>query len=363
MGRGIRARDLGIHLGSLPPGPLNAITDVPGVRVGHHTLIQGPDIRTGVTAVVFDGCRGDTLPDRLFAGAHVFSGAGELAGYIPIAEWGFIESPIFLTNTLSLDDVRTAAIRYLGECYPALGLTADPVSPIIAECDDGYLNDMRGRHVREEDVRHALAAASAGPVEEGNVGGGTGMYSFDFKSGIGTASRQLPARQGNYRVGCLIMSNMGERRRLTIAGVPVGEEISDLLTTDVVEGSGVVVVATDAPLLPHQLGQLARRAAIGLGRVGSYGSHGSGEFIIAVSTGIIVPRVSPAPTFALETLIPSRSRFNPLYEAAIESCEEAFLNSLLQAETMEGRDGHIAHAIPIDRLLDSLRRHGRIRPR
>ncbi|MDQ7793464.1 MAG: P1 family peptidase [bacterium] len=360
MDKRCRARDLGIKLGFLPPGPLNSLTDVPGVRVGHTTLIQGGDVRTGVTAVVFEGCQGDVLPGRLFAGAHIFSGAGELTGFVQIREWGFIESPIFLTNTLSLGDVRGAAQRYLAERYPSLGLTADPVIAIVGECDDGYLNDMRGRHVKEEHVRQALEGAVAGPTGEGCVGGGTGMYSFDFKSGIGTASRRLPADRGGYSLGCLVMTNMGERRRLSIAGVPVGEEITDLLTTDVVEGSGVVILATDAPLLPQQLGQLARRAAVGLGRVGSFGSHGSGEFVVAVSTATVVPRVAAQLTFSLEALVPSRSRLNPLYEGAIEACEEAVVNSLLMAQTMEGRDGHVAHAIPLDRLREIMRRHGRL---
>lgn len=360
MEQRLRARELGIELGFLPPGPLNAVTDVPGVRVGQTTIVEGESARTGVTAVVFDSCEGDELPNRLFAGAHVFSGTGELTGLVMLSELGFVETPILLTNTLSVSLVRDVVQRQFAARYPAMRTYADPVIPIVGECNDGYLNDMYGMFVREEHVLEALRTAAAGPVEEGAVGGGTGMYSFDFKSGIGTASRLLPPQQGGYTVGCLVMSNMGDRERLTIDGVPVGLEMADeLLTSDHVEGSGVIVVATDAPLLPLQLSQLAKRAAIGLGRVGSYGSHGSGEFVVAVSTATVIRRGPGALTMSFDALVPTRSRLNPLYQAAMESCEEAVVNSMLMARTMSGRNGHVAHALPMDRVVEIMRRYGR----
>lgn len=360
MEQRFRARELGIELGFLPPGPLNALTDVPGVRVGQTTVIQGQSARTGVTAIVFDGCEGDELPNRLFAGSHVFSGAGEMTGLTMLSELGFLETPILLTNTLSVSTVRDALQRHLVSRYPSLRTYADPVIPIVGECNDGYLNDMYGLFVKEHHVLQALQAAVPGPVEEGSVGGGTGMYSFDFKSGIGTASRRLPLEQGGYTVGCLVMSNMGDRERLLIDGVPVGVELqNELLTSDHIEGSGVIVVATDAPMLPLHLAQLAKRAAIGLGRVGSYGSHGSGEFVIAVSTATVVRRGPGSLTLSFEALIPTRSRLNPLYQATMETCEEAVVNSILMARTMVGRNGHVAHALPLDRLVDIMRRYGR----
>lgn len=355
-----RARDLGIQIGLLTPGPLNAITDVPGVRVGHASVIEGDSARTGVTAVLFDGCDGDDLPGRLFAGACVASGTGELTGLVMLSELGFLETPVMMTNTLSVGLVRDAVQQHLVSRYPVLRTWADPVIPLVGECNDGFLNDMYGMFVREPHVRHAISTARCGPVEEGAVGGGTGLYSFDLKSGIGTASRRLGPELGGYTLGCLVMSNMGDRRRLCIDGVPVGLEMADeLLTSDHIEGSCVAVVATDAPLLPLQLSGLAKRAALGLGRVGSYGSHGSGEFVVAVSTAIAIRRGPGELTMGLEVLIPSRSRLNPLYQAAMETCEEAVVNSMLMARTMTGRNGHVVHALPLARLVEIMRRYGR----
>ncbi|MCL6450532.1 MAG: P1 family peptidase [Acetobacteraceae bacterium] len=363
-----RARDLGISIGFFPPGPLNAITDVKGVRVGHCTLVEGSGplvagrgpTRTGVTAVVVDQCEQGGVLHRVFAGGFVLAGAGEATGLMQALEWGLIENPIMLTNTMSVGLVRDAVMSYMAERHPSLGLTRDPRIPIVVECDDSYLNDMKGRHVRPEHVFAALDSARSGPVPEGNVGGGTGMTSFDFKAGIGTASRRLPQESGGYTLGALVMANFGERRRLQVLGVPVGLEITDLLTTDHVEGSCAVVVATDAPMLSHQLAQLARRAALGLGRMGSYGSFGSGEVVIAFSTATAIPASIDCWSIEVEALIGSRKRLNPLFEAAIEAVEESVLNSLLMAETMVGRDGNVAYALPVDRLLEVLRKYGRI---
>lgn len=354
-----RARDLGIELGFYPPGPLDAITDVPGVLVGHTTLDDGDSVRTGVTAVVFSDAEGVILPNRIFAGAHVFSGTGELTGLRALTELGFVESPVVFTNTLSVPTVRAAVQRYLVGKYPTLGTTADAVLPIVGECDDSYLNDMLGLHISEEHVLSALETASTGPVAEGCVGAGMGMVSFEFKAGVGTASRRLPEDMGGYTLGCIVVANMGARRRLSVDGVPIGREITDLRTSKVAEGSAMVLVATDAPLLPQQLAQLARRAGVGLGRIGSYGGHGSGEFVVAVSTAAVAPRGTGRHRFTIEAVLPSRSGLDPLFEAAVETCEEALLNSLLMACTVVGRKEHVAYALPIDRMLAVMRRYGR----
>lgn len=346
-------------MGFCEPGPLNAITDVAGVRVGHTTLIEGDAVRTGVTAIVFEDAEGAELPNRLFAGAFVFSGTGELTGLRALTELGFIESPILLTNTLSVAVVRHALQRYLLARYPSLGTAADAVLPVVGECDDSYLNDMVGMHVTEEHALAALEGARGGPVAEGSVGAGTGMVSFELKAGAGTASRRLPPEDGGYTLGCLVVANMGARRRLTIDGVPVGREIRDLRISHAAEGSAMVVLATDAPLLPLQLSQVARRAAVALGRVGSFGDHGSGEFVVAVSTAAAAPRGTGRNTFTIEAALPTRAGLNPLFEAAIETCEEALLNSLLMAETTTGRNGHVAHALPLDRLAEVMGRYGR----
>ncbi len=361
-----RFRDLGLELGAYRPGPLNAITDVPGVRVGHVTLIEGEGplvpgrgpVRTGVTAVVFEQCRQGPLPARLFAGIHVLSGAGDLSGATQVADWGLLEAPVLLANTMAAGIVRDACIRWIAEHYPDMPTFHDPVVPVVGECDDSYLNDMAGPHVTEAHVRQALEAASTGPVAEGSVGAGTGMVTFEFKAGIGTASRVLDQDRGEYTLGVLVLANFGDRHRFTVQGVPVGRLIRDLLPRDHVEGSSVTVLATDAPLLPHQLTALARRATLGLGRLGSYGSFGSGEFVVAVSTANVLPRVPSPRTFPVEVLGPSRSRINPLFEAAIEAVEEAVLNALCAAETMVGRDDNPAYALPLGRFVELLSRGG-----
>ncbi len=362
-----RARELGLKMGRFPTGPLNAITDVPGIRVGHRDVVfgqgrlvpgEGP-ARTGVTVIVPDQLFQGGFINRLFAGHFVLAAAGEMNGSVIIDELGIIEAPIALTNTVSVGVVRDAVLHWLMRRYPSLGLTHDPVAPVVAECDDSYLNDMQGGHVREADVWAALDTAVSGPVAEGAIGAGMGMTCFDFKSGIGTASRLVTIGEATYTVGIMVMTNFGERWACNILGVPVGEEITGLTTTDTVEGSGVIIVATDAPMLPHHLRQLAKRAALGFGRAGSYASYGSGEFIITFSTANAVSRDARRNTVPMEVMVGSRSRMNPFYQASIEAVEEAVLNSLLMAETMEGRDGNMAYAIPVDELLTVLRKYGR----
>ncbi len=357
-----RIRDWGVKIGHYPTGRYNAITDVKGVKVGHTTIIQGEGklvpgrgpVRTGVTAI-FPHSE-DLFHHRVAAGAFTLNGAGEVSGLLQAEEWGVIETPILLTNTLSVGQVHDAVLDYLLKFYPEAGVSSDPIIPIVAECDDSHLNDIQGRHVTAKHVFLALENASSGPVAEGSVGGGTGMISFDFKSGIGTASRVLPRHKGGYTVGVLVMANFGPRRCLSIAGCPVGLSITDLMPDPHPDGSIVVIIATDAPLMSLQLRRLAKRAALGIARAGGYASHVSGEFCLAFSTGVITPRCSNSLTVELHLL---RDQYlDPLFEATIEATEEAIINSLMQATDMCGRDGHVVHAIPLDRLYQTLRKQG-----
>jgi D-aminopeptidase len=370
-------RDLGVTLGTLPPGPLNAITDVAGVRVGHATLIKGEGplkpgdgpVRTGVTVIV---PREDVWHKKVPAGAFVLNGTGEMTGLAWIAESGFLEYPIALTNTLNVPRVADGVMSWMIRQYPGIGITDDTLTPVVAECDDGRLNDIQGRHVSEQDVVRALDSAADGPVAEGTVGAGTGMVSYGFKGGIGTASRRLPAEQGGYTVGVLVNANHGRREELTIAGVPVGRrydekgapvgslpaEPTDDRTAAVLqgaaEGSIIVVIATDAPLDSRQLVRVAKRAALGLARTGSTARHGSGDFFLAFSTGNTIPHYPEAPTFTLTHL--ADTHLNPLFTASVEAAEEAIVNALTMATTVVGRDGHRADAISLARLRELLLR-------
>jgi D-aminopeptidase len=363
-----RARDLGIPFdGSL--GPLNAITDVPGVEVGHTTLISGEGrlevgkgpIRTGVTAILLRGKRYDPA----FAGWYSLNGNGEMTGTTWVEESGFLEGPVMLTNTHSVGVVRDAVVAWM---Y-GRGLY-DPVAPgvywslpVVAETYDGRLNDINGFHVTRGHVFAALEGASGGPVAEGNVGGGTGMVCHQFKGGIGTASRKLDARQGGYTVAALVQANYGSRHTLTIAGVPVGHEIADLLpvtdSRDFAQGSGsiIVVVATDAPLLPHQLKRLARRVPLGIARVGGMASNGSGDIFIAFSTAN--PGAARRSGLSNLEMLPN-DRMTPLFETTAYATEEAILNALVAAKTMTGRDGNIVYGLPHDRLREVLAAFGRL---
>jgi D-aminopeptidase len=354
-----RARDLGVRIGSLPPGPLNAITDVPGVRVGHTTLIEGAGrlvvgegpVRTGVTVV--QPRSGPAWADPCFAGCHRLNGAGELSGLEWVRESGLLTTAIGLTNTHSVGVVRDALVKDSVRDRP-IG-PGFWVVPVVGETYDGLLNDINGFHVREAHVFQALQRAHGGAVDEGNVGGGTGMTCHGFKGGIGTASRRV---EDSFVVGVLVQANYGQRQRLRIDGLPVGERIPltevpapQPPTTAPTEGSIIVIVATSAPLLPHQCHRLAQRAALGIGRMGGLGEHGSGDLILAFATGNAGLPTEPSSVVdpVAITMLPN-ARMTPFFQATVEATEEAIVNALVAAETMTGRDGVIAHRLPHDRL-------------
>jgi D-aminopeptidase len=354
-----RLRDLGIVIGQYPPGPLNAITDIEGVKVGHTTLIsgegplkpgQGP-VRTGVTVIM---PRDDVWHNKVPAGAFVLNGTGEMTGLAWVAESGFLEYPIALTSTLNVPRVANGVMSWIIRQYPGIGISDDTLTPVVAECDDSRLNDSQGRHVSEQDVIAALDSASSGPVQEGAVGAGTGMVSYGFKGGIGTSSRTLPVEEGGYTVGVLVNANHGRRSELIVAGVPVGKiydlppQMSELRSPGQSEGSVIIVIATDAPLGSRQLTRLAKRAALGLARTGSTGRHGSGDFILAFSTANVIPHYPKGPTYTLTHL--ADTHINPLFTVTVEATEEAILNALTMATTVVGRDGRRAEAIDLDRL-------------
>jgi D-aminopeptidase len=354
-----RVRALGITVGQYDPGPLNAITDVAGVTVGHTTLIRGEGplkpgegpVRTGVTVVI---PRGDVWHNKVPAGAFVLNGTGEMTGLSWIAESGFLEYPVALTNTLNVPRVANGVISWMIRKYPEIGISDDTLTPVVAECDDGRLNDIQGRHVSEQDVMAALDNAAGGPVSEGTVGAGTGMVSYGFKGGIGTASRSLPSNEGGYTVGVLVNANHGRRPELLVAGVPVGRlyeappPLAQAVHPGLSEGSIIIVIATDAPLDGRQLTRLAKRAALGLARTGSTARHGSGDFILAFSTANVIPHYPKEPTYSLTHL--ADTYLNPLFTATVEAAEEAILNALTMATTVVGRDGHRVEAIDLDRL-------------
>ena len=370
----MRARDLGITVGTGRPGPLNAITDVRGVRVGTCTVVEGDGplevgrgpVRTGVTMVL---PHGDGVWDApVFAGSHRLNGNGEVTGLEWLREAGLLSSPIGLTNSHSVGVVRDALARLQGQHRRGDGLFW--AIPVVAETWDGLLNDVNGFHVHREHAVEAWTAAAGGPVAEGNVGGGTGMTCHGFKGGTGTASRQVDDAVGGWTVGVLVQANHGRRSRLAVNGAPVGREIgaeevplpaAPELRPDqarAAEGGGsvIVVVATDAPLLPHQCARLAQRATLGIARTGGAGEHSSGDFAVAFATGNRISASDygafPPPTQELTML--SDAHIDPLFYAAVEATEEAVLNALVAAETMTGRDGVVAHALPHDRLVEVL---------
>ena len=356
-----RIRDLGIVIGSYQPGPLNAITDVAGVKVGHQTLIQGEGplkpgrgpVRTGVTVVI---PRDDVWHKKVPAGSFVLNGTGEMTGLAWVSESGFLEYPIALTNTLNVPRVANGVMSWMIRNYPEIGISDDTLTPVVAECDDGRLNDIQGRHVSEQDVMVALDSASSGPVKEGTVGAGTGMVSYGFKGGIGTSSRKLSEKEGGYTIGVLANANHGRRPELVVAGVPVGklyeelpqQQMSEALLPGQSEGSIIVIIATDAPLDSRQLTRLAKRAALGLARTGSTARHSSGDFMLAFSTANVIPHYPKDPTYTLTQL--ADSHLNPLITATVQATEEAILNALTMATTVTGRDGHRIEAIDLDRL-------------
>jgi D-aminopeptidase len=364
-----RARDLGIEIGVLPTGPTNSIVDVANVRVGHSTvwLDEPPPpagrgvARTGVTAIV-PFSLGELFAARVPVGATVLNGAGEMTGYLQAREWGSLETPIFLTRTMAVGRVFDGAVHAMLGADPAVG-REDVVIPMVGECDDSWLSDGRAVQVGVDDVARALAAATgaeAGPVPEGAVGAGTGMVCLGFKGGIGSASREVPPT--GYRIGVLVLANFGDGAHLTVDGVAVGREFAADGWESARErpaGSCIVVIATDAPFSSRQLERLSRRAGLGLARTGSVAHHGSGELFVAFSTGQRMGR-TPETNIFHATLLRDEV-LDPFFAAVVEATEEAVVNCLVAADTVTGRDGHVAYGIPHDRLVDIMRAHGRLR--
>jgi len=360
-----RARDLGIPFDGVP-GPWNAITDVPGVEVGYATLVAGDGplqvgvgpVRTGVSAIL---PRGRASNDPVFASWFPLNGNGEMTGTAWVEESGFLEGPILLTNTHSVGLVRDAVVAWQART----GKLFQPWSlPVVAETYDGFLNDINGFHVKETDVLNALQTAASGPLAEGNVGGGTGMICYDFKGGTGTSSRILTDRDGGYRVGVLVQANFGVRGQLQIAGVPVGKEITGHVpfpqrtSPEPERGSIIVVVATAAPLLPHQLKRVARRAALGIARTGGMAGNNSGDIFICFSTAN-AGAAKPVRRSAQVKMLPN-DQITPLFEATAWATEEAIINALMAAETLKGIDGHTAYGLPQEELKKVLRKYRRL---
>lgn len=355
-----RTSDLGLKIGVLARGPLNAITDVEGVEVGQTTIIRGDDIRTGVTAILPHS--GNLFREKVPAGIFVGNGFGKLAGSTQVEEMGDIETPILLTNTLSVPQVADAMIQYM----LALPENRDVLSinPVVGETNDGYLNDIRGRHIAPEDVFSAIRNAKGGPVDEGAVGAGAGTVAFGWKGGIGTSSRRLPPSLGGYTVGVLVQSNFGGV--LTIAGAPVGQELGQYYlrkeieqqgnSKDKADGSCMMIVATDAPLDARNLKRLAARAWLGMARTGSSASNGSGDYAIAFSTASQVRIHTSDKSLTRHIEVLTNDAMSPLFEAVIESTEEAVYNSMLRATTVSG-NGHTVQALPIDKTVAILKAH------
>ncbi|WP_428235133.1 P1 family peptidase [Gracilimonas sp.] len=355
-----RPRDLGIKPGILTPGPLNAITDVEGVQVGHKTIMEGDNIRTGVTMILPHD--GDLFKSRVPAAVYVGNGFGKALGFTQIRELGEIETPIGLTNTLSIHTVANGITDYVLR-QPG-NKNVRSVNPVVGETNDGWLNDIRGRHVTMEDVFEAIENARSGLVEEGSVGAGTGTSALGFKGGIGTSSRQLPAKFAGYTVGVLVQSNFGGV--LTIDGAPVGEELENhYLSSEVpydVDGSVMIIVATDAPLLSRNLERLAKRAFLGISRVGGFASNGSGDYVIAFSTHENV-RIESTTYGSTQTYTELKnSATTPLFLAAVEATEEAILNSLFMATTVTGDLGHTQQALPIPEVLEIMEKYNLLEP-
>ncbi|MCA1622789.1 MAG: P1 family peptidase [Acidobacteria bacterium] len=370
-----RARDLGVPFEGVT-GQFNAITDVKGVEVGYTTLISGDGktaVRTGVTAIL---SQGKNFKGRVFAAWHTLNGNGEMTGTTWVEESGGLGSPIMITNTHSVGIVRDAVIEWAAKRSTGSGYSGDFSLPVVAETYDGFLNDINGFHVKKENVFQALDSAKSGAIAEGNVGGGTGMVAHRFKGGTGTSSRVLEAKFGGYTVGVLVQANYGTRQFFSVAGVPVGKEITDLLPTAGKEtaslfpnerkaaangegqGSIIVVVATDAPLLPHQLKRLAQRVSLGVGNVGGRGENSSGDIFIAFSTANAREASKDADLSNL-TMLPNE-RINPLFWATAQATEEAILNAIVAAETMKGFNGNTVFALPHDRLKVILRKYNRL---
>lgn len=368
-----RARAFGLRIGRHEPGPLNTITDVPGVRVGQTTVWFGDGplrpghgpARTGVTVILPHG--GNLFREKVPAAVHVVNAFGKYMGFEQVRELGTLEAPIALTSTLCVGRVADALVTHAIRENPGIGITSATANPVVGECSDATLNDIQGRHVREEHVLAAIDGARGGPVEEGSVGAGTGMIAFGFKGGIGTASRVVPTEAGGWTVGALVLANFGLTHQLTIDGVPVGSALAAEGSAEPERGSIMMIVATNAPLLDRALGRIARRATIGLARTGSMVGHGSGDVVIAFSTAerVRIPHEASGITIPVEIVaegpVAGGARvIDSLFEATAEATEEAILNALFRATTVTGRDGNRADALPLDRVRTLLRAAGRI---
>ncbi len=372
-----RARDMKLRIGILPVGELNAITDVPGVRVGHSTIIRGENVRTGVTAILPHG--GNLFQEKVPGAVFVGNGFGKLMGSTQVNELGEIETPILLTSTLSVPKVGDFLLDYM-LALPG-NENVQSINPLVAETNDGYLNDIRGRHITREDVFAAIKTAQTGKTEEGSVGAGTGTIAFGFKGGIGTASRRLPMSLGGYTVGVLVQTNYGGI--LTIDGAPVGVELGKYYLKDVIEKSGnskqnvsqnkndinvladgsiIIVIATDAPVDARQLKRMAARSMMGLARTGAAATNGSGDYAVAFSTSLEV-RVKTASDNRTprEVKLLSNDAMSPLFLATIEATEEAIYNSLFRATTVTGRENRTVEALPVERTITILRKYGKIK--
>ncbi len=354
-----RARAYGLKIGILPPGKNNAITDVAGVKVGHTTIIQGENVRTGVTAIVPHA--GNIFQEKIPAAVYVGNGFGKLAGSTQIQELGNLETPILLTNTLSVANALSALVSYTLQ-LPG-NEKVQSVNAIVGETNDGYLNDIRGRHITEAHALEAIKQAKEGVVAEGNVGAGTGTVCFGFKGGIGTASRQVSYDQEGYTVGVLVQTNFGGV--LQINGAPVGEELKNYLSEQMkakADGSCMIIVATDAPVDVRNLERIAKRALLGLGKTGGIAANGSGDYVIAFSThpGLRIAHHSPEKTQTVTLL--RNDNVTPLFLATIEATEEAIINSLFKAETLIGKDQHRIPALPLEQTLKILKKHHAIQP-
>lgn len=354
-----RPRELGIKIGVLSTGKFNAITDVGGVKVGHKTLVEGTSIRTGVTVILPH--EGNLFQDKVPAAVFVGNGFGKLTGTTQVIELGNLESPVVLTNTLNVAEGIDAAVEYT---LAQKGNEAvQSVNAVVGETNDGYLNDIRGRHVTKQHIKEAIAQAQNGAVAEGNVGAGTGTICFGFKGGIGTSSRKLPQKTGGYTVGVLVQTNFGGV--LQIDGVPVGEVLKKFFMSDQLQdqadGSCMIVVATDAPLDARNLERLAKRAFMGLAKTGGIASNGSGDYVIAFSTSTLVRVKHQSDQLTLTTTQLNNESMSPLFMAAIEATEEAIINSLWAAETMTGKEGRTIQSIPREEVIKLMRQYGAIK--
>lgn len=358
-GQRARARELGITIGDLSPGPLNAITDVEGVKVGQTTIIQGQGkhaVRTGVTVICPP--QGQKYSEKLYAAFFSLNGWGEMTGIGPIEERGWMETPIFLTGTYNVGIVYSAAVDYLKEMITGQNNGQIPV-PVIAECFDDFLSDTQSRRIAKKDVFKAIESATGGPVEEGSVGGGTGMTSFGFKGGIGTSSRVVRIGSDSYTVGVLVMANTASRNQLRIDGAPVGKEIQGFGYTEGKTKSIILIAATTAPLLPYQLKKIAKRVAMGLAQTGAISHTGSGDIILAFSTA---NRLNLKRNQAFQKIKAVNDFWiTPIYQGTVEATQEAIINALTSARTIVGRNGNTAHGIPLDQVLGIMKKYNRLK--